>query len=306
LAESDEEGMVVKIGSEQFFTGKGIEGIEGYALYKNEEFGFSFEYPKNWYFAGLRRPAETDIKYKGGITLLIRGPKGERVGSSLRLWVIPSKKKGGFFKTLDEYVKHSITARAFSNSNLLSDKKVIFKGSKAREILLSNQLKVPPRAVKQVLSTSMKIWIIFEHDGYFYNLKYGAGEEEYLEYLEAYERAKETFKFFQPAEVAPEVAKSVSIEPKKPQEIVIIPDERIKPIGLEKQHSFNYNRAPLRVLLQFFASLSGLKIILDEEPEGIITFREQDITIKEALDIVAREQNFTYEIKEDAIYIKKR
>jgi hypothetical protein len=194
LAESDEEGMVEIRGSEQFFTGKGIEGIEGYALYKNEEFGFSFEYPKNWYFSGKAQRLKSD-EYKGGIALRIRGPVKEKKGSSLRLWVIPSKKKGGVFKTLDEYAKRSISNETVGTTHLLSDKKVSFKDSNAREILLSNQVKLPPRSVKQVLKTIMCKWIIFEHDGYFYELTYTVGEEEYLEYLEAYERAKETFKF---------------------------------------------------------------------------------------------------------------
>jgi hypothetical protein len=245
--------------------------------------------------------------YKGGITLLIRGPKGERIGSSLGLLVVPSKKKGGFFETLDEYVKCSIKAKAVRNSNLLSDKKVTFKNSQAREILLSNQFKVPPRAVKQVLSTSMETWIIFEHDGYFYDLHYNAGEEEYLEYLKAYEHAKETFEFLQNAEVAPEAPKPEKSEPKEtPQETVIMPNEKAKPVGLETPLTFVFNKTPLRVILQFCADMGGLKIILDEEPEGIVNLRKEQITIKEALDIVAREQNFNYEIKEDAIYIKKR
>jgi hypothetical protein len=109
--------------------------------------------------------------------------------------VVPSKEKGGAFKTLDEYVEHSISRENFGKIELLSDKKIRFNKTKVREISLSSQYKMPPRAIDQVLVTRIKKWIVFEHNGYFYDLKYGAGEEDYSKYIKAYKRAKKSFKF---------------------------------------------------------------------------------------------------------------
>jgi hypothetical protein len=267
---------------------KEIIGIEGYATYRSEKFGFSFEYPKNW-----GPPSERT--YGNRTIVIITGPRKPKYPpSSLRIETVPSKERGGKYKSLKDYAQYTISDESFKNTNIISDNKTIFKKLKAREISISDQYDYPFRSVEQVPVIYVTKWIIVKNNNYFYKLKYGAIKEEYPKYLEAYERVKETFQFQTPKVVS------------EPQEIVIMPNETAKPVGLETPFSFMFIKVPLEAVLQFFANMSGLKIILDDEPEGIVTLQGENLTVKESLDKLAKEQNFTYEIKEDAIYIKKK
>lgn len=168
---------------------KEIIGIEGYTTYRNEEFGFSFEYPKNW------GPPEKRT-YGSEINIIIYGPrKPKNPPTSLRIEIMPSKERGGEYKNLEEYAQYTISDESFKNTKIISDIKTIFKNLEAREITISNQYNYPLRSVKQIPVTYVIKWIIVKNNNYFYKLKYGAIKEEHPKYIEAYEHAKKTFKF---------------------------------------------------------------------------------------------------------------
>lgn len=173
-----------------------IIGIKGYTTYKSQNFGFSIEYPKNWIIR-----EEYSLKsevYHGGIGVNIRGPTESKSGigyTSLRLQIVPSKEKGGILNNLDEYINYTIENRGIGEVRVISDNITNLAGQNAREVTISYDTKRPLKSLNQTVVSSMVKWIVIKKDGYFYDLEFSTSEDDYPEYIEAYEHAKETFRF---------------------------------------------------------------------------------------------------------------
>lgn len=180
-----------------------IVGIKGYEQYKNLEFKFSFEYPKNWKLKERSFTPDPNNRAnpKGyGLWVLVQGPIESKSGvgySGLDIWVVPTKEKNGGFSTLEEYAQDSIKNRSFGDTKIISNKETTLTGLNARGIVVSYETRRPLDAVKPITVISIDTWIIAKKDGYFFDLRFGSSEDDYPKYIEAYEHAKETFKFIE-------------------------------------------------------------------------------------------------------------
>jgi hypothetical protein len=288
-----EAGAGQKKEGETALKGPIIKGIQGYTRYENAKYHFAFKYPKNWILS--EREGRKSFIY----SIHILGPRDKEntCRTSLSVRVYPTKEIKGRWDGVNELMTWYTDTRAIwgNNRKTTFSREATLAKLEARESELTYNLmsKLYGKSPSNPLS-KMRI-VIAQKGPYLYVIEYQGLRDDYEKYFKAYKRAKKTFKFFQPAEVAP-----------GPQEIVIVPNETVKSVGLAKPLSFAFNEIPLRPVLQFFADKSGVRIILNGKPEGIVNLRGEDITVKEALDRLAKEQNFKYKIKKDAIYIKKR
>ncbi len=104
----------------------------------------------------------------------------------------------------------------------------------------------------------------------------------------------------------PYVFKEKKVPSKK---TTVIPEKEPKkeqPI-LDKLISLNFTDAPISAIFGFLSYIIQKDVRYDGDIEelGVITIRTQDVSIKEALDKIARQKGLKYETKENSIIFTK-
>jgi hypothetical protein len=172
------------------------EKIE-YNVYRNKEFGFMLEFPKNW---DIKVQKPLSGFYAGGLIISIQGPKESKSGvgyNVLSLWVVPKNQHDREFTSLNEYASNSIMENSVGLPRILSDNTTTISGLDAREISICYDTYRPldsPRELQKLIVTKIK-WIVMERNGYFFELEYHSSENDFNRYVPVYEHAKSTFRF---------------------------------------------------------------------------------------------------------------
>jgi len=165
-------------------------GIEGYRTYRNARHGISFERPSNW--RGIER---TDETYPDDLWAGFLGPVSSNGIShaGLDVLVTPSDEMHRQFSTLGHYVEYLIQQNSGKNPAVVANETVTFAGLPAHDVTLEYRLQ-PIRS--DIPDTLMRTrWLVFERKGHYYELIYGATEEDFDVYSEAFERLISTFRF---------------------------------------------------------------------------------------------------------------
>ena len=104
----------------------------------------------------------------------------------------------------------------------------------------------------------------------------------------------------------PYVFKEKKVPSKK---AIVIPKKEPKkqqPI-LDRLISINFTNAPMSAVFGFFSKMTQREVGYDGDIKelGVITIRTQSVSIKEALDKIARQKGLKYEIKKNSIIFSR-
>lgn len=170
-----------------------IVGIEGFFTYLNDDdyLRFAFEYPKNWIL---------DKKYayaKEGISITITGPLKNRTQKvEIRVIITPSEKCEEP-DILEKYVNYRITRYIYKDLKVLSKVKTDFSDRNLESIDILISYPFPVDSSRSLYGIIKKRALVAKNHCYFFELSYSADERDFDRYLEAYEHAKQTFKFLE-------------------------------------------------------------------------------------------------------------
>jgi hypothetical protein len=155
----------------------------------NPRLDFSFLYPEGW---DIR-----EIKQKDYGEVIITGPrnKEDTYSLSLTIGVIPCQEEGRF-STVDEFV----TDYFQRSKDLPGFKKVftargVFASCKATELVVSYVLSLPLNSLEAKETTILERRIITAKGAHFYEIVYGAVEEDYYTFFEVFTNVVRTFTF---------------------------------------------------------------------------------------------------------------
>ena len=170
--------------------------------YVNEEYQFSFQYPKKWILKEERIDTSLYGHYLSsgkGYSIQFYGPPESttKIGiSMLSVLIFPHKDAGGVFNSLDEMVSRQLLDSSFQNTTILEEKPEHLGGYPARETLVSYDTYRPPNSLKPTLIKSCNIWITTLHGNHFFTIRFFSSRQDFGTYKNLYERAKRTFTFF--------------------------------------------------------------------------------------------------------------
>jgi len=151
---------------------------------------FSFLYPGSW--------EVREIEERGYSEVFIIGPrnKDDTYSLSLSVSVIPRREAGGEFDTLDELVKHYLSEdKGSPGFKEISGVEGTFASLEAVEFVISYAMPLPLNAVEPKATTILERRIATARGPYFYELAYGAVEEDYYAFLDAFRHVARTFEF---------------------------------------------------------------------------------------------------------------
>ena len=167
-----------------------------YTQHEEPDLGVTFEYPQGWRL--VKWDLESPV-YAGGICIYTEYT-GEELNDPkavvLILSIVPAVEQGGSLTTVDEYVDYTIVQRSIGTTTVISDTSTTVAGQSAREVSISYDLPLPPKVIDPTLVTCITKWVVCKKNGYFYDLQFSAGEDDYNDFFEeVYEYAKETISF---------------------------------------------------------------------------------------------------------------
>lgn len=147
--------------------------------YTNPKLGFSFMYPANW---------SSEISKEG--YLIFKGPTDDKGQSpNLIVQVMLPAKLGGSYSNADDAASDMLEQQKTREKyTLISYSQTRVCNESAREIVYSYSF--GGVEIKQ-----SHVFVQDTNTGYIYMICYTATEESYQEYVDAFEKAKETFKF---------------------------------------------------------------------------------------------------------------
>lgn len=166
-----------------------------YTQYEEPDFGVTFEYPQGWRL--VKWDLESSV-YAGGICIYTEYTEDlkEPLAVALILSIVPAVEAGGNLTTVDEYVDYTIAQRSIGDTTVISDEPTTIAGQPAREVSISYDLPLPPKVIDPTIVTCITTWVVCKKNGYFYDLQFSAGEDDYDDFFEkVYEHAKETLSF---------------------------------------------------------------------------------------------------------------
>lgn len=166
--------------------------VNGYKLFlgKSPRLDFSFLYPGSW---EVREIEERDYS-----EVFIIGPrnKDDTYSLSLSVSVIPRREAGGEFDTLTELVKHYLGKnKGLPGFKVISVAEGTFASLDAVEFVISYLIPLPLNVVEPKATTILERRIITARGPYFYELTYGAIEEDYYAFLDTFRHVARTFEF---------------------------------------------------------------------------------------------------------------
>ena len=104
----------------------------------------------------------------------------------------------------------------------------------------------------------------------------------------------------------PYVFKEKKVPPKKTTVTPKKGPKKQQPI-LDKLISIEFTQAPMKAVFDFFSKMTQREVKYDGEVRelGAITIRIQNVSIKEAMDKIARQKGLKYKIKENSIIFSR-
>jgi len=165
--------------------------IEGYRVFEstNPRLDFSFLYPEAW---DVR-----EIRQKDYDEAIITGPrnKEDTYSLSLTIGVIPRQRKGRF-STVDEFVTDYLQrSKGLPGFRKVFTARGVFASCKATELVVSYVLSLPLNSLEAKETTILERRIITAKGSNFYEIVYGAVEEDYYTFFEVFTNVVRTFTF---------------------------------------------------------------------------------------------------------------
>ena len=156
----------------------------------NPKLDFSFLYPGDWQ---LR-----EVKGAGHDEVSILGPRNKEDTYSLGLTVsvLPAKGIGGQHTRLSEFIADYLTKnQRFAKFQEISRATGNLAGVDATEIEISYVMPLPINTVNPRATSIVERSIFLKKGDHFYEVTYGAVEEDYYEYLNVFKDMVRTFEF---------------------------------------------------------------------------------------------------------------